>query len=248
MTRLSRRPALAFVAGALIVAAVVGGRAAYAALTDDVITACFKPSNGTLYLVGNGSSRTDCQPGDQPISWNAQGPAGSPGQPGPPGAPGEDGEDGEDGISVTSVALAPGADPNCPLGGSRFTSASGVTYACNGGFAAESRSPNGAFRIRLDDAGIALEGPVGRINVTNSGVVVDAATTLRLRGAVVDFDALSNLDVDAGGPLTLDAPLIFLNGSACGFLRPPDVAPFVPFGGGPVLINPAGSPTVRTGC
>ena len=80
-------------------------------------------------------------------------------RPGTGGArPGRDGEDGADGISVTSVALVPGADPNCPLGGSKFTSASGVTYACNGGFAAESRSPNGAFRIRLNDTGIELEG------------------------------------------------------------------------------------------
>ena len=52
MRRLFRRPALAFVAGALPRRRVVGGRAAYAALADDVVTACFKPSNGTLYLVG----------------------------------------------------------------------------------------------------------------------------------------------------------------------------------------------------
>ena len=69
MARLFRRPALAFVAGALLVAAALGGRAAYASLADDVVTACFKPSNGTLYLVGDGSRRTDCQPGDRPISW-----------------------------------------------------------------------------------------------------------------------------------------------------------------------------------
>lgn len=245
MSRPFRRPALAFLAGALIVAAALGGRAAYAALSDDVVTACFKPSNGTLYLIGDGSSRSGCQPGDQPISWNVQGPAGQAGPPGPPGPPGEDGEDG---VSVTSVTLAPGADPNCPLGGSKFTSASGVTYACNGGFAAETRSPNGLFRIRLNDSGIALEGPSGRINVDNGGITIDAALALRLRGLTVDVDSLATTDIDANAPLTVDAPLVFLNGSACGVLRPFDVAPFVPFGGGPVLINPAGSPTVRTGC
>ena len=242
MTRLFHRPALAFVAGALLVAAVVGGRAAYAALADDVIDACFKPSNGTLYLIGDGSSRSDCQPGDHRISWNAQGPAGTPGPPGPPGS------DGEDGVSVTSVALAPGDDANCPLGGSKFTSASGVTYACNGGFAAESRSPNGSFRIRLDDGGILLEGPGGRVNVTNAGVTVDATTTLRLRGALVDFDALATMDIDAGAPLTIDAPLLFLRGSGCGVLRNLDVNPVLGPNGGPVLLNPVGSPTVRTGC
>ena len=227
MSRLFGRPALAFVAGALIVAAVVGGRAAYAALGDDVITACFKPSNGTLYLVGDGSRRADCQPGDRPISWNAQGPPG---------------------VGVTSVALAPGADPNCPLGGSKFTSASGATYACNGGFSAESRSPNGAFRIRLNDTGIALEGPAGRINVTTSGITVDAATTLALRGAFVDFDALATLDVDANGLATINSPQLQLNGAGCGFLRPTDVNPVIGPNGGVVLLNFLGTPTVRTGC
>jgi hypothetical protein len=132
MTRLSRRPALAFVAGALLVAAALGGRAAYASLGDNVVNACFKPSNGTLYLIGGDSGRSACQPGDMPISWNARG---------------LNGVDGEDGVSVTSVALAPGDDANCPLGGSKFTSVSGVTYACNGGFAGTSTSPNGAFSI-----------------------------------------------------------------------------------------------------
>ena len=231
MRRLFHRPALAFAAGAVLVAVVVGGRAAYAALTDDMITACFKPSNGTLYLVGDGSRRADCQPGDRPITWNAQGPAGQPGQ---------DGEDGADGVSVTSIALAPGADPNCPLGGSKFTSASGVSYACNGGFAAESRSPNGAYRIRLNDTGIELEGPLGRIRVNNSGVSVDAVATLALHGTIVDLDS--------NAPMTIDAPIVSLNGSSCGFLRPPDVNSFIPFGGGPVLVNPAGSLRVRTGC
>ena len=41
------------------------------------------------------------------------------------------GADGSPGVSVTSNNLAPG-DPNCPHGGSSFTSASGTTYACNG--------------------------------------------------------------------------------------------------------------------
>jgi hypothetical protein len=236
MSQPFRRPALAFVAGALLVAAALGGRAAYAALTEDVITACFKPSNGTLYLIGNGSSRRDCQPGDQPISWNAQGPTGVPGPPGPPGPPGADGEAG---VGVTSVALAPGADPNCPLGGSKFTSASGVTYACNGGFSALSTSPNGQFRIRLDNAGIALEGPAGRVNVTTGGISVDAALALRLRGVPVD--------IDSPAPLTIDAPLVLLNGGGCGLLRPTDVAPFVGPGGGPVLVGP-GTITVRGPC
>jgi hypothetical protein len=54
MTRLSRRPAFAFVAGALLVAAALGGRAAYASLGDEVVTACFKPSNRTITIDASG--------------------------------------------------------------------------------------------------------------------------------------------------------------------------------------------------
>ena len=77
------------------------------------IDACFKPSNGTLYLLGEGG-RSECQPGDIPISWNTSG------------------VNGQDGVSVTSQALAPGDDAACSNGGSKFTAANGVSYACNG--------------------------------------------------------------------------------------------------------------------
>jgi hypothetical protein len=46
------------------------------------------------------------------------------------GDDGQDGDDGDDGISVTSAVEPPGA--NCAAGGSSFTAANGVTYACNG--------------------------------------------------------------------------------------------------------------------
>ena len=173
MSRRFPRAALAFVAGALLVAVALGGRAAYAALTDDVITACFRPSNGTLYLVGGGSERADCQPGDQAVSWNAQGPPG---------------RDGANGVGVTSVALAPGADANCPLGGSKFTSASGVSYACNGGFTGTGTSPNGAYSINLRDTGIEFEGPTGHIRVTASGIVIESAGTVSIKGSRVEIN------------------------------------------------------------
>jgi hypothetical protein len=41
------------------------------------------------------------------------------------------GAPGQPGVSVTAVALSPGADPACPAGGSRFTMNGTVTYACN---------------------------------------------------------------------------------------------------------------------
>jgi hypothetical protein len=52
------------------------------------------------------------------------GPAGAPGKEGPPGV------SGKDGVSVTSSVEPKGA--NCKEGGSKFVSASGTTYACNG--------------------------------------------------------------------------------------------------------------------
>jgi hypothetical protein len=46
------------------------------------------------------------------------------------GEDGENGENGQNGQSVTSAVEPPGA--NCAAGGSEFTAANGVTYACNG--------------------------------------------------------------------------------------------------------------------
>ena len=113
MTLFLRRTIFAFVLGAALAAAVFVGRAAQA--TTGQIDACFKPSNGTLYLLGGDSGRTECQPGDIPISWNTAG------------------VNGRDGTSVTSESLAPGDDPACPNGGSRFTAANdSISYACNG--------------------------------------------------------------------------------------------------------------------
>ena len=111
MTLFHRRSVFAFVLGAMLAAAVLVGRSAFA--TTETINACFKPSNGTLYLLGESSGRQQCQPGDIPINWNTSG------------------VNGQDGVSVTSASL-PSGDANCPTGGSKFTAANGATYACNG--------------------------------------------------------------------------------------------------------------------
>ena len=55
------------------------------------------------------------------------------------------------------------------------------------------------------------------------------------------------MDVDAG-LFALDAASALLNGAGCGVLRRVDVAQIIGPGGGVVLLNPNGSPTVRTGC
>ncbi len=90
---------------------------------DNVIYGCYKKNNGQLRIV---QASSQCQPSENPISWNKfgssgpQGPAGPAGPQGPPG------------LSVESTPLLLN-DPNCPYGGTLFRSVSGVTYACNGG-------------------------------------------------------------------------------------------------------------------
>lgn len=54
------------------------------------------------------------------------------------------GATGEPGQSVTSASLPPG-DPQCPHGGSRFTSISGETYACHGAPAAVTVADGGGL-------------------------------------------------------------------------------------------------------
>jgi hypothetical protein len=181
MTRVHRRPLFAFTLGAALAAAVLLGHAAYA--TDGAIEACFKPSNGTLYLLGEGSGRTVCQPGDIPISWNAA------------GLNGQDGEDGQDGISVTSEQLAPDDDAACPTGGSKFTSASGVTYACNGAdgqdgedgedFAGTFTSPNGLFTLSIDNSGAKIDGPASSVYILPGSVQIQGTGSVQVSGGSV---------------------------------------------------------------
>jgi hypothetical protein len=249
-----RRSVFAFVLGAALAAAVLVGRAAHA--TTGEINACFKPSNGTLYLLGESSGREECMPGDIPISWNTEG------------------VNGQDGVSVTSEALAPGDDPACPNGGSKFTAADEVvTYACNGtngadgqngvdgqdgaDFAGTFTSPNGLFKLVVDDTNARMEGPAGRVRITASGIDVDSNGVLELRGAAaVRAQAGSLFQIQSSGLFsasgsvtTIGGAPIFLNGPGCGLVRTSDVNPFIPPNvGGPVLLNPGGTTNVRTPC
>ena len=60
MTLLLRRSMFAFVLGAALATAVFVGRAAQA--TTGTINACFKPSNGTLYLLGGDTAAPSASP------------------------------------------------------------------------------------------------------------------------------------------------------------------------------------------
>ena len=252
MTPLLRRPVFAFALGAALTAAFLIGRSAHA--TDSTINACFKPSNGTLYLLGESSGRDECQPGDIPISWNTAG------------------VNGQDGVSVTSETLAPGQDPACPNGGSKFTAVSGVTYACNGSngvdgqdgqdgqdgedFSGTFTSPNGQYKLVVDDTTARLEGPLAKVQIANNGVQVEGPfARLRLLTTEASLNSLAQLTLQAqslfsaSGALTsIGGTPILLNGGACGLLRPTDVAPAVGPDGGAILLNPAGTLNVRTSC
>ena len=243
MTLFLRRTVFAFVLGAALAAAVFVGRAAHA--TTGEISACFKPSNGTLYLLGEASGRQECQPGDIPITWNSSG------------------LNGQDGTSVTSEQLAPGDDAACPNGGSKFTAASGVTYACSGtngvdgqdgqdgqdgvdgrdgvdgqdgeDFSGTFTSPNGQFRLVVDNAGVPLENPIThtpRVQLTQNSIQIQT----------------NGLFSASGGLTTINGAPIILNGPGCGLLRPTDVVPAVGPDGGTILLDPAGTPNVRTTC
>lgn len=103
----------------------------------------------------------------------AMGPAGPMGPAGGQGPAGADGADGAPGQSVTTTALAAG-NPSCPHGGTMLTSASGVTYACNGAPGAGTSATfmnegsfTGAFttsgpRNLIPDVGTAFQAPSDR--------------------------------------------------------------------------------------
>ena len=85
---------------ALVLAALVGGGAVYAGVglgaggaNEDVIHGCVNPSGG-LRVVG---PQEDCKKNENRLSWNRQGPPGTPGQAGPPGREGAPGARGEAG-------------------------------------------------------------------------------------------------------------------------------------------------------
>ncbi len=120
--------------GVLIIVSLIGTLVSYSTsyAGDNTIYGCYKKNDGQLRIVNQGDP---CLPSESSISWNKVGSSGSPGAPGPSGPQGPAGpagRDGTPGVSVLSSPLKEGDDPNCPNGGSLFTSVRGVTYACNG--------------------------------------------------------------------------------------------------------------------
>jgi Collagen triple helix repeat (20 copies) len=141
------------VAAAGLAVLIVGGGVAMATIpgSGGVINGCYNKTGGALRVID--PAVASCSNGESPLNWNqtgpqgpqgpkgdtgaqgaqgdvgAQGPQGVKGDQGPTGPTGLKGDPGRDGTSVTSAAEPAGS--NCASGGSRFTSASGTTYACN---------------------------------------------------------------------------------------------------------------------
>jgi hypothetical protein len=142
------------IAGGVAYAAIPDG--------NNLYTACMLKNVGTVRLIDHSLPATNamshCTGFEAEINWNQKGQQGlqgipgvkgdkgdpgtpgvkgDTGDPGTPGAkgdkgdPGAPGTNGSNGLSVTSASLSAG-DANCPNGGSKFTSVSGETYACNG--------------------------------------------------------------------------------------------------------------------
>jgi hypothetical protein len=76
MSTLLRRPILAFLLGAALVGAAAAGTAAYAALSDERVAACYVPKSGALYVVGRDGAPLKCADGHVPIDWAVRGPQG----------------------------------------------------------------------------------------------------------------------------------------------------------------------------
>jgi len=118
---------------AVLVALGTAGGVAYATIPDGnkVYTACMRNGVGTIRLIDKSLPRSSlmshCTSRESEIHWNQTGQRGDQGL---PGVDGKDGTPGKDGLSVSSAPEPPGA--NCRNGGSKFMSASGNTYACNG--------------------------------------------------------------------------------------------------------------------
>src|SRR3954470_24371093 len=117
MNALPRTPVRIVVPLAIVAAVTVGTVALAAGRTttaSSVIKACYKPSNGTIYVIGQDTGRSECQPNDTAIEWNVQGPQGIPGPTGPQGPPGPRGEQGQQGIPGPQGDKGEKGDPGAP--------------------------------------------------------------------------------------------------------------------------------------
>jgi len=175
-----RRRGLALGALAAAVLALAAG-IAYAAIPDagtKVFTACMLKNVGTIRLIdpalGTGTLLGKCSSLEQQISWNQQGQAGA--------SP-----------TVSQLGIGEGG---CATGGAAITDAAGTTVSvCNGlngqdgaDFDGSFTSPNGQFKLNVDDTAVKLESPTGKLTLGATETELKSAATLALKGAIVQIN------------------------------------------------------------
>ncbi len=183
MRTILRRPAVAFSLGAVLVIAALGGRAAVAALDESTVQACYKPANGNLYLIGAESQRSECQPGDVPIEWSVEGPAGPQGEQGPQGEKGDQGEPGAQGEQGEQGEKGEPGEPGTPFDG---------TF----------ESPNGLYSLSVTNSGIELRSDLGAlVRMSGLNVTIETFGPVQIEGLPIGLDSpVVNLGACGAGP------------------------------------------------
>jgi Collagen triple helix repeat (20 copies) len=154
-----------------------------------------------------------------------QGPKGDPGPKGDtgdqgiqgiPGANGTNGTDGKDGVSVTSAALSPG-DANCPDGGSQFTAANGVTYACNGQNGKDGTAGAGVLTGRINNLPTTSATTFGGVVGYTTATPTDSSVTVVSPDHLLTARSLSVRLTAAPGAGDTVIVRLRINGSQSGF-------------------------------
>ena len=192
MSTLLRRPILAFLLGAALLGAAAAGTAAYAALTDDRVAACYVPKSGALYVVGRDGAPSRCADGHLPIDWSVRGPQGPAGVfSGTFTSP-----NGAYAISVTDTGIVlsgPGSAVRLTGANVAVESAGDLTISTSG-----ATSVHGAGDVTIEAgrratlkgttaAVVESSGPV-TVNGTTSATVQSAGVTL-IKGAIVQANS-----------------------------------------------------------
>lgn len=174
MSTLLRRPILAFLLGAALVGAAAG-TAAYAALSDERVAACYVPKTGALYVVGRDGAPLKCADGHLPIDWAVRGPQGPAGVfSGTFTSP-----NGAYSISVTDTGIVLSG----PGSAVRLTGAS-VAVESAGDVTIESTAGRATLRGALSTL-VESSGPV---TVKGASATVQAVGPTHIKGALVDVN------------------------------------------------------------
>jgi uncharacterized protein (DUF2345 family) len=200
MPNLLRRPILIFALGVALTATLgAAGTAAYAALNDERVTACYAAKTGVLYVIGRDGAPAKCVSGDLPIDWSIRGPEGPPGVfTGTLTSP-----NGAYSISVTDAGIvlsAPGATAR--LAGSNITlDSSGSTTVQSGTTFAVASGTNLALAA---GGNLTLQASKDLATSSGSATTVAVGKALSL-GAGTDLSATvgGNLSATVGGGLSL---------------------------------------------